>query len=69
MPVSPFRVRKFLIVFIIAWVILMADHALLLYWFNFSLEVSVIDSAISNITLLMHLPDGNEQHAVLCSGH
>ena len=52
MPVSPFRVRKFLIVFIIAWVILMADHALLLYWFSFSLEASVIDSAISNITLL-----------------
>ena len=52
MPVSPFRVRKFLIVFIIAWVILMADHALLLYWFNFPLETSIIDSAINNITLL-----------------
>ena len=52
MPESPFRVRKFLIVFIIAWLILMADHALLLYWFSFSLEASIIDSAITNITLL-----------------
>ena len=52
MPASPFRVRKFLIVFIIAWVVLIADHALLLYWFDFSLEASIIDSAISNISLL-----------------
>ena len=53
MPVSPFRVRKFLIVFSIAWLILMADHALLLYWFDLPLEVAIIDSLISNISLLL----------------
>src|SRR5688500_6807571 len=76
MPESPFRVRKFLIVFIIAWVILMADHGLLLYWFDFSLEASLIDSAISNITLLCtclmlmnsiryYVPDVNQYRNVL----
>ena len=53
MPASPFRVRKFLIVFSIAWLILMADHALLLYWFDLPLEVAIIDSLISNISLLL----------------
>jgi sensor histidine kinase YesM len=52
MPESPFRVRKFLIAFSIAWLILMADHALLLYWLEFPIEASIIDSCISNITLL-----------------
>ena len=53
MPESPFRVRKFLIAFSIAWLILMADHALLLYWLEFPIEASIIDSCISNITLLL----------------
>src|SRR5882672_24921 len=52
MPASLFSVRRFLITFSIAWLILMADHALLLYWFDLPLEVSIIESAITNILLL-----------------
>jgi two-component system, LytTR family, sensor kinase len=53
MPASPFRVRKFFIVFSIAWLVLMADHALLLYWFEMPLKAAIIDSVISNISLLL----------------
>lgn len=53
MPASPFSARKFLIIFSIAWVVLMVDHVLLLYKFDFPLEVAIIDSAITNILLLL----------------
>ncbi len=53
MPVSLFSVRRFLFVFIIAWLILMTDHALLLHWFDLSWETAIIDSVISNISLLL----------------
>jgi sensor histidine kinase YesM len=53
MPVSPFRVRKFIIIFSISWLVLMADHALLLYWFELPLDAAIIDSVISNTTLLL----------------
>jgi two-component system, LytTR family, sensor kinase len=53
MPVSPFRVRKFFIVFSIAWLVLMTDHALLLYWFEMPLKAAIIDSLISNVSLLL----------------
>ncbi|MEP7374778.1 MAG: histidine kinase [Chitinophagaceae bacterium] len=53
MTASPFSVRKFFIVFSIAWLVLMADHALLLYWFEMPLKAAIIDSLISNITLLL----------------
>ena len=53
MPSSPFRVRRFIIVFSISWLVLMADHALLLYWFDMPLNAAIIDSAISNTTLLL----------------
>src|ERR1700741_205656 len=52
MPASPFSARRFLITFSIAWFVLMADHAILLYWFDFELDVSIIDSVISNLPLL-----------------
>ena len=38
---SPFSVRRFLIIFSVAWLVLMADHALLLYWYEFPLTVSI----------------------------
>lgn len=53
MPSSPFRVRRFLIIFSISWLVLMADHALLLYWFDMPLSDAIIDSAISNGALLL----------------
>ena len=52
MPASPFSARRFLITFSIAWLVLMADHALLLYWFDFPLKAAIIDSVVSNIPLL-----------------
>lgn len=53
MTASPFSVRRFLIIFSIAWAILMTDHALVLYWFDLPWEVAVIDSLISNGFLLL----------------
>ena len=39
--------------FSIAWLILTADHALVLYWFDIPLNAAIIDSVISNGTLLL----------------
>ena len=52
MPASPFSTRRFLITFSIAWFVLMADHAMLLYKFEFPLDAAILDSVISNIPLL-----------------
>ena len=52
MPASPFSARRFLITFSIAWLVLMADHVILLYWFDFPLSVAIVDSLISNVPLL-----------------
>lgn len=49
---SPFATRRFVIIFSIGWLVLMVDHALLLYWFDIPLKASIYDSLISNITLL-----------------
>ncbi len=53
MPASPFSTRRFLLTFSIAWLVLMADHAILLYWFEFPLTAAIVDSLISNIPLLL----------------
>jgi two-component system, LytTR family, sensor kinase len=53
MPVSPFRVRRFIIIFSISWLVLMADHALLLYFFELPLDAAILDSVISNTALLL----------------
>ncbi len=53
MPASPFSTRRFLLTFSIAWLVLMADHVILLYWFEFPLSAAIIDSLISNIPLLL----------------
>ena len=74
---SPFSVRRFLIIFSIAWLVLMADHALLLYWYEFPLTVSIVDSVISNILLLgicllvmntvrYYSPGGSQYVNILC---
>ena len=52
MPASPFSARRFLVTFSIAWLVLMADHVILLYWFDFPLSVAIVDSLISNVPLL-----------------
>lgn len=53
MAASPFSVRRFLIIFIIGWLILMADHAFVLNWFGLSWKVALLDSLISNLFLLL----------------
>lgn len=53
MTVSLFTVRRFLIIFSIAWVILMSDHAILLWSLDWPVELAIIDSLISNILLLL----------------
>ena len=68
---SPFTVRKFLFVFIIAWLALITDHAVLLTFYDLPLHAAVLDSVISNglllatCLLLMHsirfyVPDLNQ---------
>lgn len=52
MRVSLFSVRKLLLIMGICWLVLMADHALILYWFNLPLKTAVMDSLISNFSLL-----------------
>ncbi|HTD94111.1 MAG TPA: histidine kinase [Chitinophagaceae bacterium] len=53
MRASLFSVRRFLVIFSIAWLVLMADHVLLLTWFDLPLQAAVIDSVVSNILLLL----------------
>jgi two-component system, LytTR family, sensor kinase len=77
MSVSLFTVRRFLISFSIAWVILMTDHAILLWSLEWPVELAVIDSLISNTLLLMacllvmntiryYTPELNQYLNVLC---
>jgi two-component system, LytTR family, sensor kinase len=53
MTASPFSARRFLIIFSIAWAILMADHALVLHWFGLSWQAAIYDTIISNLLLLL----------------
>lgn len=53
MPASLFSVRRFLISFSIAWLILMTDQALVLHWFGLSWQVAITDSIVSNLLLLL----------------
>src|SRR5688572_10834655 len=52
MPASPFSTRRFLVTFSIAWFIFMAEHVILLYWYDIPLKTAILDSIISNIPLL-----------------
>lgn len=53
MQASPLSTRRFLIIFSIAWLSLMTDHAVLLYQFDMVWQVAVLDSLISNSLLLL----------------
>ncbi|HMR92021.1 MAG TPA: histidine kinase [Chitinophagaceae bacterium] len=50
---SPFSVRKFLFIFIIAWLALMTDHAVLLSFYDLPLQSAILDSIINNGLLLL----------------
>jgi two-component system LytT family sensor kinase len=53
MSTTPFSVRRFFLLFSISWLVLMADHMVVLYWFGLSWQAALIDSAISNTILLL----------------
>lgn len=53
MAASLFSVRRFLIIFSVAWLVLIVDHGLVLYWFGLPWQAAVIDSLISNVLLLL----------------
>jgi hypothetical protein len=50
---SPFSVTRFIVIFSISWLVLMTNHAVVLHWFDLPWTEAIIDSAISNILLLV----------------
>lgn len=50
---TPFSVRRFTLLFIISWLVLVVDHVLLLHWFGLSWNAAIVDGAISNALLLL----------------
>ena len=67
MTASPFSARRFLIIFSIGWIVLMADHALVLNWFGLTWKAGFLDSLISNVIFIAELPGDDEYTPVLCS--
>lgn len=53
MAASPFSVKRFTIFFIVCWVVIFTQHALLLYFYNLPVRTAVIDSFVSNTFLLL----------------
>jgi sensor histidine kinase YesM len=53
MSTSPLSTNRFRILFIICWLAIMADHAIVLHWFGLGWNISIIDSLISNTLLLL----------------
>jgi len=50
---SPFSVFRFQVIFSAAWMLWMAGHAAILYWYGFTIRSALIDSVISNMILLL----------------
>jgi sensor histidine kinase YesM len=50
---SPLSITKFRIIFIICWLVMMGDNAMVLNFFGLPLEAAIIDSAICNTLLLL----------------
>lgn len=50
---SPLSIIKFRIIFIASWLIIMADHAMLLHFFALPWDVAIYDSLISNVLFLL----------------
>lgn len=53
MAASPLSILRFRIIFIICWLVLLADHAFVLHYFGLTWQAALIDSGISNILLLL----------------
>ncbi len=50
---SPLAVIKFKIIFIACWLIIAADHIMLLHYFGLSWSAAAVDAGISNVLLLL----------------
>ncbi|MEO6611632.1 MAG: histidine kinase [Chitinophagaceae bacterium] len=50
---SPLSITKFRIIFIICWLVMMGDNAMVLNFFGLPLKAAIIDSAICNTLLLL----------------
>ncbi len=50
---SPLSITKFRIIFIICWLVMVADNVMVLNFFGLPLRAAVIDSAIANTLLLL----------------
>ncbi len=53
MSTSPLSTIRFRIIFILCWLVIMTDHAIVLHWFGLSWKISIIDSLVSNTLLLL----------------
>jgi two-component sensor histidine kinase len=53
MSTSPLSVRRFQVIFGICWLILLADHTMVLAWFALPWKEALVDSLISNGILLL----------------
>jgi two-component system, LytTR family, sensor kinase len=51
---SPLSILKFRLIFIFCWLIIAADHVMLLHFFGLPWEASAIDALISNTLLLLN---------------
>ena len=50
---TPFSVRRFTLLFSISWLVLMADHVLVLHWFGLPWNAAIVDSLIANTLLFL----------------
>ena len=50
---SPLSIIRFRIIFILCWLVMVADNAMVLNFFGLPWEAAFIDSAISNTLLLL----------------
>jgi uncharacterized membrane protein len=50
---SPLSQRRFRVIFIISWIIALADFSFVLNWFGQPWQVAIIDSSISTISLFL----------------
>ncbi len=50
---TPLSILKFLIIFVICWLVMVADNIMVLHFFGLPWNAAIIDSAISNTLLLL----------------
>ncbi|MDP4264878.1 MAG: histidine kinase [Bacteroidota bacterium] len=53
MSISPLSSRRFRVIFVVCWLVLMADHAMVLHWLTLPWKEAIIDSLISNGILFL----------------